>query len=122
MLKVFVFLFSVIMLMQSSSKVVLVICYELNQKVITEKFCQNKNEPKLHCNGKCHLAKELNKSEKQEQSPGYPLKDVKEIVLFSESIGLKLPSINLESGERYFYYLLRPYSAYLQQLEHPPCS
>ena len=34
--------------------------YELNIEYITEKFCENKDKPQLQCNGKCHLAKELN--------------------------------------------------------------
>lgn len=33
--------------------------YELNIEYITEKFCENKEKPELKCNGKCHLAKEL---------------------------------------------------------------
>jgi hypothetical protein len=36
-----------------------VVYYELNIDYITEKFCENKAKPELQCNGKCHLAKEL---------------------------------------------------------------
>ena len=34
--------------------------YELNKASITEEFCENKSQPELQCNGKCHLMKQLN--------------------------------------------------------------
>lgn len=40
-------------------KSILTFHYFLNQAEITELFCVNKEKPKLKCNGKCHLAKEL---------------------------------------------------------------
>ncbi len=33
--------------------------YELNIDTIIQKYCVNKDKPKLQCNGKCHLAKQL---------------------------------------------------------------
>lgn len=41
--------------------------YALNQDYIAEFLCINKDKPKLQCNGKCHLVKELEKQ--QEQDP-----------------------------------------------------
>lgn len=43
--------------------------YLLNTKYITENFCVNKEKPKLKCNGKCHLAKEL-KHDEEKKSKG----------------------------------------------------
>jgi len=40
-------------------KSILTFHYFVNQAEITELFCINKEKPKLECNGKCHLAKEL---------------------------------------------------------------
>ena len=40
-------------------KSILTFHYFVNQAEITELFCVNKEKPKLECNGKCHLAKEL---------------------------------------------------------------
>ena len=40
-------------------KSILTFQYFINQAEITELFCINKEKPKLECNGKCHLAKEL---------------------------------------------------------------
>ena len=33
--------------------------YELNIDYIVETYCVNKDKPELQCNGKCHLAKQL---------------------------------------------------------------
>lgn len=34
--------------------------YELNIDYIIENYCVNKSRPRLQCNGKCHLMKQLN--------------------------------------------------------------
>ena len=45
--------------------------YQLNKKYIAEVLCVNKDKPEMHCNGKCHLKKQLKKAnnlpEKQQQ-------------------------------------------------------
>lgn len=33
--------------------------FELNKEYIIKKYCVNKSKPKLQCNGKCHLSKQL---------------------------------------------------------------
>jgi len=42
------------------------IWYQLDQKSITKEHCINKSRPKLNCNGKCYLAKQLKKIELEE--------------------------------------------------------
>jgi hypothetical protein len=42
--------------------------YELNKAEITQKYCENKNRPELHCNGQCYLAKQLKKADLELQS------------------------------------------------------
>jgi hypothetical protein len=50
--------------------------YELNKKYIAEVLCENKDKPEMHCNGKCHLKKQLKKAnsapEQQEQPQAPP--------------------------------------------------
>ena len=36
--------------------------YEINKKYIAEVLCENKDKPMMHCNGKCHLKKQLKKA------------------------------------------------------------
>jgi hypothetical protein len=45
------------------------LAYELNKDFIAKNLCVNKMKPKLHCNGKCHLMKELKKEEKRNENP-----------------------------------------------------
>ena len=39
-----------------------VIDYAINYEYISKVLCVNKEKPKMHCNGKCHLMKELAKA------------------------------------------------------------
>ncbi|MCB0402744.1 MAG: hypothetical protein KDD41_11710, partial [Flavobacteriales bacterium] len=38
-----------------------------NQSAIAEAFCVNKEKPQLQCNGKCHLAKQLEQVTENDQ-------------------------------------------------------
>ena len=68
--------------------------YVVNYDYIVKELCVNKAKPELHCNGKCHLAKELakasdtdatNSSEKKVVAQQYELLYFQEIepILFS---------------------------------------
>lgn len=41
--------------------------FELNQKYISEKLCENRDRPWMHCNGKCFLMKKLKQAEEKEK-------------------------------------------------------
>jgi hypothetical protein len=55
------------------------ISYELNYEYISTVLCINKEKPKLKCNGKCHLSKEIQKATEEEskskttQSKGFEI-------------------------------------------------
>ena len=57
------------MLLQAFSNVLVVTGYELNKDYIARNLCVNRDKPKMHCNGCCHLKKELAQNEKQDQAP-----------------------------------------------------
>jgi len=44
-----------------------VVSYMANYDYITKVLCENKAKPQIHCNGKCHLMKELAKAADQEK-------------------------------------------------------
>jgi len=75
-----------------------VIDYVVNYEYITKVLCVNKAKPKLQCNGKCHLMKELAKTSESQT----PISSNKKIasheleVLFFEEI----KSFNI----RYIYF------------------
>lgn len=62
-----------------------VLDYIVNYDYIANELCENKAKPQMHCNGKCHLMKELAKASEDEK----PQSDKKSVhheteVLFCE--------------------------------------
>lgn len=57
------------LLLQSMSGLVTYAGFEMNRDYISQVLCVNRAKPKLHCNGKCYLAKKLKESEKQQKTP-----------------------------------------------------
>ena len=41
--------------------------YELRKDFIIKNYCVNKSRPEMHCDGKCYLAKQLEKAEQEDQ-------------------------------------------------------
>jgi hypothetical protein len=71
-------------LLQSLSSAIIIAGYAINTAYITKAFCENKDKPMMHCNGKCHLKKQLNEEKEKDQNPS-SVKDKREITQFSES-------------------------------------
>lgn len=44
--------------------------YALNYRYIAENLCENRDKPQLHCNGKCHVAKEVQEQSDTEKREG----------------------------------------------------
>lgn len=61
--KKIVFLLALFMLLKPTLPV---LDYVVNYEYITKVLCINKSKPKLQCNGKCHLMKELAKASENE--------------------------------------------------------
>ncbi|WP_302718289.1 hypothetical protein [Hymenobacter sp. BT770] len=80
------------MLLQTLGQEVLVVDYQLNKARITELYCVNKARPELHCNGKCHLAKQLRKADAADKkAPAGAQAKVKYEVLPSATFALLAP-------------------------------
>ncbi len=56
--------------------------YRLHTAAITQEFCINKNKPQMHCNGQCHLAKELKKATQPVTNNTNSNKNFKNVELF----------------------------------------
>lgn len=41
--------------------------YELRKAYIIKNYCVNKNRPEMHCDGKCYLAKQIQKAEQEDE-------------------------------------------------------
>lgn len=72
-----------LLLLQTFSREVQVVDYQLHKDRITQLFCVNKDKPRLQCNGKCHLVKQLRRAaERESKAPGAGVAKIKyEVVL-----------------------------------------
>jgi hypothetical protein len=73
------------MLLQIFSNVVIIVNYVINKEYISKTFCENRNKPKMHCNGKCHLMKQLQKENKKEKSPLATIKGKAQVQFFENT-------------------------------------
>jgi hypothetical protein len=82
-----------LLLLQTFSREVVVLDYQVHKKHITELFCVNKDKPALHCNGKCHLAKQLRKaSDSESKAPAAGFAKVKYDVVVPVTFWLHIPT------------------------------
>lgn len=79
---------AIIALLFLSKPVLPVLEYVINYDYIVAELCENKAKPEMHCNGKCHLKKELAKAAETEK----PLSEKKtqsseaEVLFFQETV------------------------------------
>jgi hypothetical protein len=68
-------------LSQTFSKVLIMAEYQLNKDYIAKNLCVNRNKPKMHCNGRCHLMKKIKQEEnKDQENPERKLENKFEII------------------------------------------
>ncbi|HWB64973.1 MAG TPA: hypothetical protein VG603_15755 [Chitinophagales bacterium] len=108
------------LLAQTSVNLLLFASYEVNKTYIATHLCENRDKPQLHCNGHCHLVKELNNEEKKDQSPAGNLKEHYEMPLFSETSYCQVPLVIAQPVNFIPAYLIKPYSTILYSVFHPP--
>lgn len=99
--------------------VAMLVEFAIYQEEIAEEFCENKDKPKLKCEGKCHLAKMLSDQSQQDEEENtfdssfeYPVGKVGILRLKNAAFSNALTSD--------FFYLKRSLSAHLNLIEHPP--
>ena len=78
MARLLALLLAALVLLQTFSRELVVLDYRVHKERITELFCVNKDKPALHCNGKCHLVKQLRKaSDSESKAPAAGFSKVK---------------------------------------------
>ena len=91
-----------------------VVEYVVNYEYISKVLCENKAKPKMHCNGKCHLMKELAKASDAENPKSSDKKgsvQLTEVLFFEEIKSFKINTIyssnikkaNSSYSDLYFY-------------------
>jgi hypothetical protein len=98
--------------------------YVINYDYIAKVLCINKDKPKLHCNGKCYLMKELAKNSESENpiSTNKKMSSQETVVVFFQEIYL------LTIAPLYFHQTKEANSAYsnlysykiTKSVFHPP--
>jgi hypothetical protein len=68
-------------------KIAVVGYFNVNRDFITANFCENRNKPEMHCNGKCYLKKQLQKANESEgqRAPSQKVQSEIQPFIFEES-------------------------------------
>lgn len=74
----------------------------------------------MHCNGKCHMHKMLQKEESQSQSPSSPVKEKTEVVQFYQSSNKFRFVFSSDKSFNNFYYSENKISGFTSSVFHPP--
>ena len=120
----FAFLLSLILLFPTITKAWLLADFMVHQKEIAEKLCENKDKPKLQCNGKCQMMKSLKKAEEPQpwkyQHGFNAIKEVKHMMftIFSFEAILLIES---PSKLNHFYFAVYP-KTLIKPAIKPPCA
>ena len=106
-----------------SSKLVVYLNFKVNQEYISKELCENREVPKMNCNGKCYLAKQLQKQEKKEKEEKAP---IKQRIKIDALCFLKKPAQNLlvlyklKEKNILFNSIDEPKKGYLTKVFQPP--
>ena len=99
--------------------------YAINKEYIAKNLCENRNKPKLNCNGKCHLMKQLKKAGAETPEDGNTTKGssnqeencfhITSLFVFNTTI------LTSQSNNSYIHTFKSTLpSNYLKDIFHPP--
>ncbi len=100
----------------------IIIDFNINQDYIAKVLCINKDKPEMKCNGKCHLTKELKKTEEPADNPKTEFVQIRNEVLFCQYfISTKKDNLIVEPKIKYRYQNPDFYqSEFVSDIFHPP--
>jgi hypothetical protein len=100
-----------------------VIEYVVNYDYIAKTLCVNKAKPQMHCNGKCHLMKELAKAAESEKptTPDKKHSNIESLDWFFDQ-PLEYSFVNFTENQDTSYFQYNNLYAHLsvQGIFHPP--
>ena len=102
--------------------------FYFNQNEIAAIECENKDRPEMNCNGKCYLAKQLEKADnelaakKEKQEHSISILKLVETSVFVENWKLKfeVPVFNPKKELASYYYSSSYYLLLKSDIFHPP--
>ncbi len=95
--------------------------YFLNLDYYTSVLCSNKDNPALHCNGKCHLKKEMQKDEQKKSIPSGQVKTGGEVSFFIENMVLAQYQTSECEKQEPLQFDTKLLAGFGVSLFHPPC-
>ena len=102
------------------------IWYLANKDYVAKELCVNKARPKMKCNGKCHLAKQLQKLEEPQpkKAPVSPkplkLKELEWTITSVEILPATETSVSDEKTLTYWNELKKAPRSFSNTIFHPP--
>ena len=109
-----------IVFLQTFNRFVVEADFFLNKSYIAKVLCINKEKPKMHCNGKCYLARQLKKQEKQDQQAPVAKKSKIEVQLFHPSEPLQMNICKQDGKIEYLPAYPLPLPSFSHSIFHPP--
>jgi hypothetical protein len=116
-------IFILLLLTQTFSKWLIVAGYTINKDYIAKNLCENRDKPKLHCNGKCQLMKKM---AAEEPTPNSSNSSVIKLP-FSEIWCNDVKAVNLSYSTtattvHNSSYLVKKTSSFQPSIFHPPLA
>ncbi len=122
MKQVITFLLALLVFLQPFSKIWIVVCFKINQNSIAKTLCVKREIKGNTCKGKCHLKKQLEKANKEEQKQTPTSSKVKIESLYSQRQKhfdflniLLFENIHFDKYKSYFYP-----STFIADIFRPP--
>jgi hypothetical protein len=94
--------------------------YKINYNYISKELCENKDKPKMNCNGKCYLNKELKKASKEESKENKGLQKGIEIEEVLSNTDITFNSTFITDKKEYSFFNEKSFSASLKKFTPPP--
>jgi len=110
-----------LMFFVSFQKIWVLTAFEINRDFIIANACVNKDKPKLQCNGKCQLTKQLKQTENQESTSNPRMIKIAPELPYILPLTFSIPT-NTSFSQSYFVeiYLKSLFEGILSGVFHPP--
>lgn len=85
---VFIILVTTGILLQSFSKIIILVNFQINRDYISKNLCVQRDKKHNCCKGSCHLKKSLEADDKKQDAPGPNFKNLKEFQTYCQANSL----------------------------------
>ncbi len=84
---------AILFLLATSRQALVIAHFKLNRETMAQKFCINKNRPKLQCHGSCYLKKIVQEKENTDPETVRAYKTVDLVLISDQEFVAKAPKI-----------------------------